>query len=134
MNLIFGSSDPWDIRKKLIFCCLSLARITQPKHRFLGQKVCSVAHRQTDMKVKTEDTLSGFQDFFQIFHQPIKERSNFWGIYHVFFSYTNSKMMYLFTISSAIKHHSYLKYFFQNLHFDTFYGNFSIFSSFFRFS
>ena len=32
---------------------------------------------QTDTKVKTEDTLSGFQDFFQIFLQPIiKERSN----------------------------------------------------------
>ena len=38
------------------------------KIRFLGQNVCSVARvqtdRQTDMKVKTEDTLSGFQDFF----------------------------------------------------------------------
>ena len=52
-----------------------------PKIRFLGQKVCSVARswtdRQTDTKVKIEDTLSGFQDFFQIFLQPIiKERSN----------------------------------------------------------
>ena len=39
-----------------------------PKIRFLGQKVCSVARgqmdRQTDTKVKTEDTLSGFQYFF----------------------------------------------------------------------
>ena len=53
-----------------------------PKIRFLGQKVCSVArvqtHRQTDTqtdtKVNTEDTLSGFQEFFL---QPIiKDRSN----------------------------------------------------------
>ena len=38
-----------------------------PKIRFLGQKVCSVdrtqTDRQTDTKVNTEDTLSGFQDF-----------------------------------------------------------------------
>ena len=52
-----------------------------PKIRFLGQKMCSVARSQTDTqidtKVKTEDTLSGFQDLFQIFLQPIiKERSN----------------------------------------------------------
>ena len=43
-----------------------------PKIRFLGQKVCSVARiqtdTQTDTKVNTEDTLSGFQDFFL---QPI---------------------------------------------------------------
>ena len=35
-----------------------------PKIRFLGQKVCSVARvqtdTQTDTKVNTEDTLSGF--------------------------------------------------------------------------
>ena len=35
------------------------------KNRFLGQKVCSVARvqtdTQTDTKVNTEDTLSGFQ-------------------------------------------------------------------------
>ena len=41
-----------------------------PKIRFIGQKVCSVARvqtdRQTDTKVKTEDTLSGFQDFFKL--------------------------------------------------------------------
>ena len=50
------------------------------KIRFIGQKVCSVAHvqtdthTQTDTKVNTEDTLSGFQDFFL---QPIiKDRSN----------------------------------------------------------
>ena len=54
-----------------------------PKIRFLGQKVSSVAlvltdrqtDRQTDTKVNTEDTLSGFQEFFL---QPIiKERSNY---------------------------------------------------------
>ena len=48
-----------------------------PKIRFLGQKVCSVARlrtdRQTDTEVKTEDTLSGFQVCFL---QPIiKDRS-----------------------------------------------------------
>ena len=47
-----------------------------PKIRFLGQNVCYVArvktvtqtHRQTDTQtdtiVNTEDTLSGFQEFF----------------------------------------------------------------------
>ena len=52
-----------------------------PKIRFLCQNVCSVARvqtdtqtdRQTDTKVNTEDTLSGFQEFFL---QPIiKDRS-----------------------------------------------------------
>ena len=40
-----------------------------PKIRFLGQKMCFVAwlrtDTQTDMKVTTEGTLSGFQDFFK---------------------------------------------------------------------
>ena len=48
-----------------------------PKIRFLGQKVCSVARsqtdRQTDTKVNTEDTLSGFQEFFIL--PIIKDRS-----------------------------------------------------------
>ena len=53
-----------------------------PKIKFLGQKMCFVARvqtdrqtdRQTDTKVNTEDTLSGFQNFFL---QPIiKDRSN----------------------------------------------------------
>ena len=45
-----------------------------PKIRFLCQMVCSVARGRTDTKVKTEDTLSGFQD---VFLQPIiKDRSN----------------------------------------------------------
>ena len=56
-----------------------------PKIRFLGQKVCSVAHMQTDTqtdtKVITEDTLSGFQEFFL---QPIiKDRSNIYVSCHV---------------------------------------------------
>ena len=40
------------------------------KNRFLSQKVCPVArlqthtHRQTDTKVTTVGTLSGFQEFF----------------------------------------------------------------------
>jgi len=43
-----------------------------PTIRFLGQKVCPVACVQTDMKVSTVGTLTGFQDFFL---QPIiKER------------------------------------------------------------
>ena len=50
--------------------------------KFLGRKFCSLsrghtdrqAYRQTDTKVNTEDTLSGFQEFFL---QPIiKDRSN----------------------------------------------------------
>ena len=46
--------------------------------RFLGQKVCPVARvridGQTDTKVTTEGTLSGFQEFFI---QPIiKDRPN----------------------------------------------------------
>ena len=53
-----------------------------PKIRFIGQKVCSVARvqidtqtdRQTDTKGNTEDTLSGFQEFF--LQQIIKDRSN----------------------------------------------------------
>ena len=49
-----------------------------PKIRFLGQKVCSAARlqtdRQTDMKVTTVGTHSGFQDLFL---QPIiKDRPN----------------------------------------------------------
>ena len=52
--------------------------LLNPKIRFLGQKVCSVGqlhtHRHTHTKVNTEDTLSGFQDFFL---QPIiKDRFN----------------------------------------------------------
>ena len=49
-----------------------------PIIRFLDQKVCSVAWLQTDtqidMKVNTEDTLSGFQEFF--LHPIIKDQSN----------------------------------------------------------
>ena len=56
-----------------------------PKIRFVGQKVCSVArvqtHRhsdiQTDKNVNTEDTLSGFQEFF--LQLIIKDRSNMYG-------------------------------------------------------
>ena len=58
----------------------------EPKIRFLGQKVCSVArvqtdrqtdrhtHRQTDTTMNTEDTLS---EFHEVFLRPIiKDRSN----------------------------------------------------------
>ena len=63
--------------KKMRFFLMSQGSL-DPKIRFIGQKVCSVArvqtHRQTDTKVNTEDTLSGFQEFFL---QPIiKDRSN----------------------------------------------------------
>ena len=73
--------------KKLHFFLMSPGSL-QPKIRFLGQKMWSEAHlqthrqtgrqtdRQTDTKVNTEDTLSGFQEFFL---QPIiKDRSNEW--------------------------------------------------------
>ena len=40
-----------------------------PKSRFLGRNVCSLAREWTHRhKVNTEDTLSGFQEFFL---QPI---------------------------------------------------------------
>ena len=67
--------------KKMRFFLMSQGSL-DPKIRFIGQKVCSVArvhtdrqtHRQTDTKVNTEDTLSGFHEFFL---QPIiKDRSN----------------------------------------------------------
>ena len=51
-----------------------------PKIRFLSQKLCPAARvqthtqRQTDTKVNTEDTLSGFQEFS--FQPIIKDRSN----------------------------------------------------------
>ena len=62
--------------KKMRFFLMSQGSFN-PKIRFLGQKVWPVGrsrtHRQTD-EVTTEDTLSGFQDFFL---QPIiKDRSN----------------------------------------------------------
>ena len=45
-----------------------------PKIWFISQKVCS-AHTHTDT-VNTEDTVSGFQEFFL---QPIiKDRPNIW--------------------------------------------------------
>ena len=45
-----------------------------PKIWFLGQKVCPLARGQTDTKVTTVGTLSGFQEFFL---QPIiKDRPN----------------------------------------------------------
>jgi len=63
--------------KKMRFFLMSQGSL-DPKIRFIGQKVCSVARvqtdRQTDTKVNTGDTLSGFQEFFL---QPIiKDRSN----------------------------------------------------------
>ena len=63
--------------KKLCFFLMSQGSFI-PTIRFLGQKVCSIAHMQTDKhtytKVNTEVTLLGFQDSFL---QPIiKDRSN----------------------------------------------------------
>ena len=68
--------------KKMRFFLMSQGSLN-PKIRFLGQKMCSVArvrtNRQTDTqthtKVTTEGTLSGFQEFFlQRYHQgsPVK--------------------------------------------------------------
>ena len=59
--------------KKMCFFLMSQGSL-DPKIRFLGQNVCSYTQtdtqtdRQTHTKVKTEGTLSGFQDFFL---QPI---------------------------------------------------------------
>jgi len=63
--------------KKMRFFLMSQGSFDQ-KICFLGLKMCSVARGQTDRqthtKVKTEDTLSGFQEFSL---QPIiKDRSN----------------------------------------------------------
>ena len=69
--------------KKMRFFLMSQGS-SNPKIRFLGQKVCLVARpqththtqtdRQTHTKVITEGTLSGFQD---VFLQPIiKDRPN----------------------------------------------------------
>ena len=61
--------------KKMRFFLMSQGSL-DPKIRFIGQKVCSVARvqtdthtdRQTDTKVTTVGTLSGFHEFFL---QPI---------------------------------------------------------------
>ena len=62
--------------KNMYFFLMSQGSLN-PKIRFLSQDVCPVARSQMDRqtrKVKTEDTLSGFQDFFL---QPIiKDRPN----------------------------------------------------------
>ena len=61
--------------KKMRFFLMSQGSL-DPKIKFLCQKVCSVARVHTDTKVNTEDTLSGFQEFFL---QPIiKDRSNWY--------------------------------------------------------
>ena len=79
--------------KKLCFFLMSQGSFS-PKIRVIGEKMFSVACSQTDTKVKTEDTLSGFQDFFQIFHQPIiKERSNK-RLSHYEKYYSRSKIKY----------------------------------------
>ena len=67
--------------KKMRFFLMSQGSLN-PKIRFLGQKMCSVARlrtdrqtdTQTDTKVTTEGTLSGFQDFF--LRPIIKDRPN----------------------------------------------------------
>ena len=58
--------------KKMRFFLMSQGSLN-PKIKFLGQKMCSVARLQTDTQT-TEGTLSGFQKFFL---QPIiKNRLN----------------------------------------------------------
>ena len=54
-------------KKKMRFFLMSQGSLN-PKIRFLGQNMCSVARRQTHTKVTTVGTLSGFQE---IFLQPI---------------------------------------------------------------
>ena len=60
-----------------------------PKIRFLGQKMCSVAqfrtHRQTHTKVTIEGTLSGFQEFF--LQTIIKDRPNIFSNCFANFTY-----------------------------------------------
>ena len=67
--------------KKMRFFLMSQGSL-DPKIRFIGQKVCSVARvqtdrhtrTQTDTKVNTKDTFSGFEECSL---QPIiKDRSN----------------------------------------------------------
>ena len=62
------------------------------KIMFLCQKVCSVARvqtdRQTDTKVNTEDTLSGFQDFFL---QPIINNRSKKSVIHAVFYVTGTQ-------------------------------------------
>ena len=71
--------------KKMRFFLMSQGSLN-PKIRFLSQKVCPAAHKQTDTqadrhtdrqtqtKVTTVGTLSGFQDFF--LKPIIKDRPN----------------------------------------------------------
>ena len=63
--------------EKMRFFLMSQGSLA-PKIRFMGQKVCSVARvhtdAQTNTKVNTEDTLSGFQEFF--LQLIIKDRSD----------------------------------------------------------
>ena len=59
--------------KKMHFFLMSQGSFN-PKIRFLGQKVCSVARLHTDTHKSDMGTLSGFQEFFL---QPIiKDRPN----------------------------------------------------------
>ena len=62
--------------KKMSFFLMSQEPL-DPKIRFLGRWVCPVARgqtdRNTDPKVNTEDTLSGFQEF--VLQHIIKDRS-----------------------------------------------------------
>ena len=73
--------------KKMRFFLMSQGSLN-PKIRFLGQKMCSVAWLRTDTqthtKVTTVGTLSGFQEFFL---QPIiKDRPNIylWGVHFLY--------------------------------------------------
>ena len=77
---------------------------------FLGQKVCSVAriqtdtNRQTDTKVNTEDTLSGFQEFFL---QPtINDRSNMVCAHDTFERWRT--LSFLFLIMFKYQHKDWL--------------------------
>ena len=85
-NVIFQNFD----KQKMRFIFMSQGTFIL-KIRFLGQKVCSVARSQTDTKAKTEDTLSGFQDFVQTFLQPIiMERSNYMMIFLIILLFENT--------------------------------------------
>ena len=74
-------NENFEKQKKMRFFLMSQGSL-DPKIRFIGQKVCSVARVQTHTKVNTEDTLSGFQEFFLHFNLssrigPTKSRVSF---------------------------------------------------------
>ena len=94
--------------KKMRFFLMSQGSL-DPKISFLSQKVCSVARvqtdTQTDTKVNTEDTLSGFQELFL---QPIiKDQSK---------TYPINYRLWFIVFAGIVKHqHKVLNHIFHSL-------------------